>query len=121
MDYNPFDMAKNQIDLSTGSVKEPPQSHLPRLREILSGVNHVLDRAFIAIQLKPGLRAGEVASISISELTLGHDGVQNHYHRMGARPVSASTAMPCTSHTTERGTSQSARACSQSMMNSVVS
>lgn len=86
VDYNPFKLAERQVDLSTGRVKEPPRISLDRLREILADVDHIFDQAIIAVQLKLGLRASEVANIKISEINIRQQEVQEHYDRMGSAP-----------------------------------
>lgn len=86
MDYNPFMIAKKKMSLSTERVKEPPRISVEELREIVSDVKHVRDRAFIVTQLKLGLRASEMANIKINEINLASREVERHYEDMGASP-----------------------------------
>ena len=50
---------------------------------VLGDVTHVRDRALIAMQLKLGLRATEIANIKLSELDITDHEVQRHYTDMG--------------------------------------
>lgn len=82
-EYNPFQVAKKKLSLSTERVKDPPRIPVSTLREILGDVTHVRDRALIAMQLKLGLRATEIANIKLSELDITDHEVQRHYTDMG--------------------------------------
>lgn len=86
IDYNPFMIAKKKLSLSTDRVKEPPRIPVEDLRDVISDVNHVRDRAFIVTQLKLGLRASEMANIKISEIDLASREVNRHYEDMGTSP-----------------------------------
>lgn len=83
VDYNPFLIAKMKLSLSTERVKEPPRITVEELREILSEVKHVRDRAFIITQLKLGLRASEMANIKIREVNIAKREIERHYEDMG--------------------------------------
>lgn len=86
IDYNPFQIAKKKMSLSTKRVKEPPRISVEELRNIVADVKHVRDRAFIVTQLKLGPRASEMANIKISEISLVSQEVENHYEEMGTSP-----------------------------------
>ncbi|WP_420182437.1 tyrosine-type recombinase/integrase [Haloarcula sp. KBTZ06] len=82
-DYNPFQLARSKLDLSDDGKKEPPRLPVEKLREVLSDVNHVRDRAVIACQLKLGLRATELCNIKLSEVTIENAELNRHYPEMG--------------------------------------
>jgi len=86
MNYNPFIIAKKKMSLSTERIKEPPRIPVEELREIVSDVKHIRDRAFIATQLKLGLRASEMANIKINEINLASREVERHYEDMAESP-----------------------------------
>lgn len=83
-DYNPFQIAKKKLSLSTKRVKEPPRIPVDRLQDIVEDIDHIQDRAFIVGQLKLGLRASEMANIKISELNITNSEVEKHYPEMGS-------------------------------------
>jgi len=82
-DYNPFQLARSKLDLSSEEKKEPPRIPVSKLREILADVTHVRDRAVVACQLKLGLRATELCNIKLSEVTIENTELQRHYPDMG--------------------------------------
>ena len=86
VDYNPFQIAKKKLALSTERVKEPPRIPITTLREIIQGVTHVRDRAFIVTQLKLGLRATEMANLTLAEISLTNREVERHYGELGSAP-----------------------------------
>lgn len=84
VDYNPFQIAKKKMSLSTERVKEPPRISVDDLRDVIADVKHIRDRAFIVTQLKLGLRASEMANIKISEVNLTSREVNEHYDELGS-------------------------------------
>lgn len=86
VDFNPFKSAKEKIDLSAARVKEPPRIPVESLREVLRDVTHLRNRAFIATQLKLGLRATELANIKLTEVNITNKELQSHYGDLGASP-----------------------------------
>lgn len=83
-DYNPFQLARSKLDLSDDGKKEPPRLPVEELRDVLTDVTHVRDRAVIASQLKLGLRATELCNIKISEVTIENAELRRHYPEMGS-------------------------------------
>lgn len=86
-DYNPVHLAKSKMTLSEDQTKEPPRVTVDELRDVLSEVNHVRNRAIILIQLKLGLRATELCNIKLSEITIGNSAIRDHYDDLGTDPI----------------------------------
>lgn len=82
-DFNPFELAKQKTDLSDGGKKPPHNISPDRLREIVAGVNHVRDRAYIVLPLKLGLRASEVANIQLQDVSIANPDLREHYPDLG--------------------------------------
>jgi Site-specific recombinase XerD len=82
-DYNPFDLAKDGVNLDDGPTKEPPRLTVDELRDVVSEITHVRDRALVMIQLKLGLRATEVCNIKLSEIDIANSDVRDHYNDIG--------------------------------------
>lgn len=85
-DYNPIEIAKQKIDLSDGPEKKPPYLSMDQLTEEIQGVKHIRDRQIIVMQVKLGLRAGEVTNMRLEHLNLTDDTVANHYTDIGTHP-----------------------------------
>lgn len=82
-DYNPFDLARQQVDLSNPDPKEHRRIPVAELREMLASVSHLRKQAIIGMQFKLGLRAGEVSNIKLSDLSLANAEIRSHYPEMG--------------------------------------
>lgn len=83
-DYNPFDLAKDAVNLQGEKPKEPPRLTVAELRDEIADITHIRDRALVLIQLKLGLRATEVCNIKLSELHLANPDLQDHYDELGS-------------------------------------
>ncbi len=83
MDYNPIELAKDTVNLNGDGPKEPPRLTVDDLREKVSEITHLRDRALVMLQLKLGLRATEVCNIKLSELHIQNSDVLDHYDEMG--------------------------------------
>jgi integrase/recombinase XerD len=81
-DYNPIDLAKETVDLSGDDPKEPPRVTVEELREKVSDITHIRDRAIVLTQLKLGLRATELCNIKLSEIHIDISDVRDHYGEM---------------------------------------
>jgi len=82
-DYNPFQLAREKVDLSNPNSKEHRRIPVEELRDMMDSVTNIRKRAIIGIQFKLGLRAGEVANIKISDLALPNSEIRDHYPDMG--------------------------------------
>lgn len=84
-DYNPYEQVLQKVEFADdGPEKDHRRVTVEELREKLSEVKHVRDRAIIALQLKCGLRASEVCNIRLSDLSLAHGEIQGHYGEVGS-------------------------------------
>lgn len=86
-DFNPFSAARQKVNLDTPQSKEPPRISVERLRKILGEVTHVRDRAIITMQLKLGLRRGELCNIKLEEVNLSNSELRDHYPELGAHSM----------------------------------
>lgn len=82
-DFNPFESAKNKIDLSATDPKEPHPIPVEELREVVGDLTHIRDRALVVTPLKLGVRAGELCNIKISEIHIENSELQTHYPELG--------------------------------------
>lgn len=84
-DYNPIEGAREEkkADLRGVTKKEHRKVPVSELRELLADVTNLRDRAVIGIQLKLGLRAGEVSNIKLSDMHLADRDLQRHFPEMG--------------------------------------
>lgn len=82
-DYNPFELAKETTDLGTDPEKTFPDLSLEMLQSEFDDIENVRSRAIIGLQLKLGLRAGEVCNIQLQDLHLSHSELEEHYQNLG--------------------------------------
>lgn len=82
-DYNPFQLAREKVDLSNPDSKEHRRVPVDELRDMMDSVTNIRNRAIIGLQFKLGLRASEVSNIKISDLSLPNSEIQGHYSDMG--------------------------------------
>lgn len=83
-DYNPFEIAREETSLGSTSSKPFPNLSLDELRGVFDDIDNIRARALIGLQLKHGLRAGEVANLQIQDIHLSHSGLQEAYPELGA-------------------------------------
>ena len=87
-DYNPVQLAKSKMNLTSEVKKTPPRIPLEDLRAVVGSVTHLRDHAMILMQLKLGLRATELCNIKLEELALTNADMQGYYSEMGtANPL----------------------------------
>lgn len=82
-DYDPVQLAREKLNFEAPETKDFHRLSLADLRERIRTVYHVRDRAIIAMQLKLGLRAGELCNIRLDEVSLSNRDVRGHYEAMG--------------------------------------
>ena len=83
-DYDPIQMAIDSTPLESPEKKEPPRIPIPELREVMETVTRIRDRAIIALQLKLGMRCGEVANIQLPEVHIANPELEKHYPEAGS-------------------------------------
>lgn len=82
-DYNPIRIARRKIDIGDPDAKEYPKIPLDVLQNIIGCVTHYRSRAMIALQLKLGLRQGEVSNIQIQDLHISNRELRRHFPDLG--------------------------------------
>jgi len=82
-DFNPIASAQNKVNLDNPEIKEPPRIPVETLRDVLTDVPHVRDRAIITAQLKLGLRVSELCNIQLSEVDIQNTELREHYPNLG--------------------------------------
>mgnify|MGYP000728305046 CR=1 FL=1 len=82
-DYNPFAIAREETSLGGSSAKPFPDLTLEDLREVFADIDNIRARALIGLQLKHGLRAGEVTNLELRDIHLSHSGLQKVYPDLG--------------------------------------
>lgn len=86
-DFNPFKLAKSTTDLGDERDKSFYDLSLEELREKFAEIEHIRSRAIIGLQLKLGLRAGEVCNLELQDLHLTSSDLQANYPDMGTHPA----------------------------------
>ena len=86
-DFDPISSAQQKVNLEKPEKKEPPRISVEELRDLLSNVTHVRDRAIIVAQLKLGLRVSELCNIQLAEVDIQNTELQNHYPDLGSHPM----------------------------------
>jgi len=81
-DYNPIELAKDMVNLNGDGPKEPPRLTIDDLRDKVSEITHVRDRAIVMLQLKLGLRATEVCNLRLDEIHIQNGDILDHYDEM---------------------------------------
>nr|WP_225316352.1 site-specific integrase [Haloferax sp. CBA1149] len=85
--YNPFEYVHSTTDLSQPPLKEPPRLSPQRLGELLRTLTDVRDRLIVVLQLKLGLRAGEVSTLRLANLSVSHTELRAAYPELGSNPA----------------------------------
>lgn len=83
--FNPFELTLGRAGLSRELPPDPPYLPLSNVRDAVHSLTHIRDRATTVIQLKLGLRAGEVVNIRLEDLALGGE-IADHYPELGTNP-----------------------------------
>lgn len=119
-DYDPIQMAIDSTALDSPEKKEPPRISIADLREIMEGVTRIRDRAIIAMQLKLGMRCGEIANVQLGDVHIQNPELAKHYPEAGSddRLDGGRTRYSSRLETSATGTSRDAPECSRSTTNS---
>lgn len=83
-DYNPIRTARQKVSISEPDKKELPRIPLNEMRGIVGNVTHYRSRALVAVQLKLGLRQGEVSNIQLQDLHISNPELQRHFPNLGS-------------------------------------
>jgi len=85
-DYNPVDTAIEKIDLDDTEEREHPRLALEDLRDALADVTDYRERAILAVQLKLGLRLGELRNMQLKDVHIQNAELRRHYPNLGTNP-----------------------------------
>ncbi|WP_339102363.1 site-specific integrase [Haloterrigena salinisoli] len=79
--YNPFEKVLDNWNPDKEERKDYPPVELDDIRECLP--EHYRDRLIVFLQLKLGLRRGEVGNIKIADVHIDNDELERHYPSLG--------------------------------------
>lgn len=85
-DYNPVDNARTKVTWPDETEKEYPHIDEDELAESLEDVGDYRDLAIIVLQIKLGLRAGELSNVKLKDVNLDNDEIKAHYPELGSHP-----------------------------------
>lgn len=85
--YDPFEAVLATLDLTQAPTKEPPHLSVDELATYLDALTRIRDRAVVLMQLKLGLRAGEVCNLQLSDLAIDHPVLTAAYPTLGSHPL----------------------------------
>lgn len=85
--FNPFEYVFSTVDLSQPPSKSPPKITPSRLGDLVRSLTDVRNRLIVVLQLKLGLRAGEVSNLRLANLCVDHDELQTAYPELGSNPA----------------------------------
>ena len=83
-DYNPFRLALREIDLEDHSdQKKHPPLGVDDVREVVRECTNIRERLFLVLQLKFGLRVGELRNLKLKNIALSQSGLDEWYPEIG--------------------------------------
>ncbi|WP_434531166.1 tyrosine-type recombinase/integrase [Haloarcula sp. NS06] len=82
-DWNPFTLARKETRLGKSQKKDHYVLSLSNLRSVFRQTANIRRRAIIGLQLKQGLRAGEVCNLRLSDINISHSELQTQYPELG--------------------------------------
>lgn len=83
---DPISAARKKINFEETEKKDPPHINLEEHRDRIQNIKHVRELANIVMQLKTGLRVGELVNIKLEDLHIRNDELQDAYSEMGDNP-----------------------------------
>ena len=88
MDYNPFEAAreKRRAALTPSDERKHRRITLDEMQNVVRSVTDIRRRTLICLQLKLGLRAGEVSNIQLADINLTNAELARHYPELGTNP-----------------------------------
>ncbi|WP_256393737.1 tyrosine-type recombinase/integrase [Natronoarchaeum rubrum] len=85
-DYNPIALARERVPLTVTKEKEHRRIAVDELREMVASVDDLRALVIILLQLKLGLRAGELANVKLEDLRMDDEDVAQYYPELGTHP-----------------------------------
>ena len=87
-DFDPFRIAVRESNLERKQEEaDHPHVSLDDLRTVISGCTNVRERLFLVLQLKLGLRVGELLNIQFQDIAISHSGIEEWYPDIGTADV----------------------------------
>lgn len=86
-DYNPFESAVQKVSFPDAEEKDYPRIDLEDLRDRVNSVKHHRDRAILALQIKCGLRAGELCNLKLADVNITDSDLRDHYPALGTHEM----------------------------------
>lgn len=85
-DYDPFSLAKREMDLSKDSDKKQyPRLTERDLSQIIRDCTNIRERLFLIWLLKLGMRVGEFLNVKIKDISISHPRLKDSYPSLGTR------------------------------------
>ncbi|KTG29511.1 tyrosine-type recombinase/integrase [Haloferax profundi] len=85
--YDPFEYVFATTDLSDRPLKSPPRLTPKQLGSYVQTLTDVRNRLIVVLQLKLGLRAGEVSTLRLDNLAVDHPELNAGYPTLGSNPA----------------------------------
>lgn len=83
--YNPIYLARDRLPLPVRKKKEHRRIPLSELREMVGSVTDLRARTIVVLQVKLGLRAGEVTNIRLCDFRMSGAEATRHYSEVGTQ------------------------------------
>jgi len=84
--WNPFDQARETVNLKVQDPDDPPNLTVDDLVDGIERIKHVRDRAMVIVQPKLAMRATAVTNIRLEDINLTGDELRSHYPDLGTHP-----------------------------------
>lgn len=84
--WDPFDQARESVNLKVQDPKEPPNLTVEDLAAGIEQIKHVRDRAMVILQPKLAMRATAVTNIRLADINLTGETVRRHFPELGTHP-----------------------------------
>ena len=82
-EYKPIELARMKVNLKNPRQKEIWPLSVEDIREVVTSISDIRSQVIVVLQLKLGLRAGEVANIQIQDFTIENSELQAEFPEMG--------------------------------------
>ena len=86
LDYHPVERAMERESYGTQAERDYPHIPLNTLRDHVSDITNIRNRAIVVLQLKTGMRAGEVVNLEVQDLAMNNSELNDHFSDLGTNP-----------------------------------
>jgi integrase/recombinase XerD len=83
---DPVSAARKKINFEKAEDKDPPHIDLEEHRERIQNIKHVRELACIVMEMKAGLRVGELVNIKLKDLHIDDNDLRDVYPDIGTNP-----------------------------------